>query len=99
MHGLIDYLPDNKWFQLANNVEKLAHGTEANGIGKYLYDQGLSNTNCQTASHLGTIFYQAGIWLYNGQRRGINFKKNPDVLDWVNHLTEYYISHLQNSSI
>ena len=98
-HGLIDYLPNGEWFKLANNVERLKHGTEANGIGKYLFNQGLNNTDCQTASHLGTIFYQAGIWLYNGKRKGIKFRKNPDVLDWVNHLNKYYISHLQDHSM
>jgi hypothetical protein len=99
INDLIDYLPNDEWFHLANNVEKLANGTEINGIGKYLYDQGFSNTDCQTASHLGTIFYQAGIWLYNGQRKRIGFKKNSDILEWVNHLKEYYFSHLQESNM
>ena len=90
---LIDLLPNDEWFPLANNVEKLSNGTEVEGIGKILYDQGFNTTDCQTASHLGTIFYQAGIWLYNGKLNGIKFQKNPDVTEWCNHLRKYYTSH------
>jgi hypothetical protein len=32
-------MPNDKWFPLSNNVEKLRNGIEVDEIGKYLYDQ------------------------------------------------------------
>ena len=63
---------------LANNVHKLANGTEKEGIGKFLYEQldWKSTTKCQLASQLASIFFYAGIWGYNGNSRGMEFWKN-----------------------
>jgi hypothetical protein len=99
INGLIDWLPNNEWFPLANNVEKLANETEVDGIGKYLYIQGFKTTDCQTASHVVTIFHQAGIWLYNEKIRGLKFRKNLNVTDWCNLLTDYYRSHIKNCNL
>jgi hypothetical protein len=97
--GLIASIQNDEWFPLANNVEKLRNGTEVDGVGKYLYQHGFNETQAQSASHLSTIFYEAGIWLYNGKRKGMKFRKNPNIIIWVSHLRAYFNSHLQNSKM
>ena len=42
--GLTASMSNDAWFPLANNVAKLANGTEVDGVGKYLYQHGLNET-------------------------------------------------------
>lgn len=90
--GKIDkYLSDGGWKALANDVEKLKKGTEKPGIGKFMYDNlEMNEAEAQLSSHLGAIFSNAGAWLYNGKKRGIEFKKNTD--NWAKVVREYYLS-------
>jgi len=87
------FMGDREWKDLANNVEKLNNGKEKNGIGRFLFDElGWSTTDCQLAGHLGVIFVLSGLWQYNGEIRGIKFRKIED--GWKNKITNYYKSKL-----
>ena len=83
------FVSSENWCHLANNVDKLRHGTEKEGIGKFLYDElGWNETDCQLASHLGPIFFMSGVWDYNGRKRGIMFKRMS--MDWCRLIKRYY---------
>ncbi|SES95254.1 Glycosyltransferase involved in cell wall bisynthesis [Methanococcoides vulcani] len=86
---LDDYMADDQWKGLSNNVEKLRNGTEKEGIGKFLYNElHWINKEAQLSSHIGSIFHQAGVWEYNGKKRGIQFRKVTD--DWHMLMKSYY---------
>lgn len=86
---LDDYMKDGSWKYIANNVEKLAHGTEKVGIGVFLYDHlNWSGTEAQLSGHLGVILYKAGVWDYNGKMRGIQHKRISD--NWRELVRKYY---------
>jgi hypothetical protein len=73
---LNNYMAQNGWVPLANNVEKLRSGEEKHGIGRFLYEQlGWSTTDSQLAGHLGVIFSLSGVWEYNGKKKGIEFRQ------------------------
>lgn len=74
---------------LANNVEKLADGTEQEGLGRFMYEHFSPNTTvAQSSSQLAAIFVEAGIWQWNGKQIGMTFKAN--LVDWQNLLRKYY---------
>ena len=86
---LDDYMKDGNWKHIANNVKKLAHGTEKAGIGFFLYDQlNWSGTDAQLSGHLGVIFYKAGVWDYNNKKKGIQHKRISD--NWKDNVRNYY---------
>ena len=89
------FMEDNKWKDLANNVEKLHNGTEKDGIGKFLFeDLNWSTTDCQLAGHLGVILTEAEAWQYNKKQRGIKFKKIN--FNWRDKVKDYYQLQLLN---
>lgn len=97
INGLLQHLPVNTWFSLANNVEKLASGSEKDGIGRYLYQsEGFSETDAQLASHLATLFYRANIWEYNGKLKGQSFRWRSKRDEWCRLLKAYYLFSLSN---
>ncbi len=75
---------------LANNVEKLAAGTEKEGLGSLLYEMfGKKDTkDGQLASHLAALFVESGAWTKNNALRGMKFKANA--IDWKPCLNAYY---------
>ena len=86
---LNEYMADGYPKSLAHNVEKLANGTEKSGIGMFLYNElGWSTKDAQLASHLGVIFYNAGVWGYNGENKGIQHNRISD--DWRELVTILY---------
>jgi hypothetical protein len=77
------------WVDLANNVDKLAKGTEKDGVGRFLHDQlGKNPTDSQLSSHLGALFVNAGIWEYR-RKKGMQFRKIEGI-DWNSKLREFY---------
>lgn len=78
--ALLDAMSDGAWWPLANNVEKLTNGTEKDGLGSFLCERfGWTPTDAQLAGHLGVILSGAGVWDYNGRKRGIEFRlADPD---------------------
>lgn len=86
---LNNYMAQNGWVPLANNVEKLRSGEEKHGIGRFLYEQlGWSTTDSQLAGHLGVIFSLSGVWEYNGKKKGIEFRQLSK--EWRNLVRGYY---------
>ena len=74
----------NNWFPLANNVEKLHHGTERYGLGAgAIHQQRPGDTlHAQGASYLGVVLEQAAIFEWNGNARQIQWRicRMPDDL-------------------
>lgn len=73
----------NNWFPLANNVEKLHHGTERYGLGGAIHQQRPGDTlHAQGASYLGVVLEQAAIFEWNGKARQIQWRicRMPDDL-------------------
>ncbi len=65
----------DNWFPLANNVEKLYHGTERYGLGGAIHQQRPGDTlHAQGASYLGVVLEQAGIFEWNGKAREIQWR-------------------------
>ena len=63
------------WFPLANNVEKLHHGTERYGLGGAIHQQRPGDTHhAQGASYLGVVLERAGIFEWNGKARAIQWR-------------------------
>ncbi len=86
---LDEFMKDGIWKYIANNVEKLALGTEKAGIGVFLYEHlNWSSTEAQLSGHLGVIFNKAGVWDYNGKKRGIQHKRISD--NWKRLIRNYY---------
>ncbi|NPE29572.1 glycosyltransferase family 4 protein [Methanococcoides sp. SA1] len=88
LRKLDDYMAEGQWKTLSNNVSKLRNGTEKEGIGKFLYnDLHWTNTEAQLSSYIGSIFYRAGVWEYNGKKRGIQFRRITD--EWQKLMKSY----------
>lgn len=69
------FVAGKEWAALANNVEKLHHGTEKEGLGQFLKDAlGMSVAAAQGASQLAALFVRAGVWEDNGRKRGMAFR-------------------------
>ncbi len=75
-----------KWFPLANNVEKLYRGTEISGLGTAIHHLRRGDTrHAQGASYLGVVLDEVGILEWNGRSRGIAWRlivdpKEPQAL-------------------
>lgn len=94
LNKLDEYMNDGGWKDLANNIEKLANGTEKSGIGKFLYDElGYDATKSQLSSHLGAIFYYSKVWEFNGKMRGMKFRRLSN--RWSELVKEYYENGLK----
>ena len=66
---------NDKWFPLANNVEKLGNNNEKEGLGKSILKQRPGNTtHAQAASYLGPFLEHIGIFKWNQKRKGICWK-------------------------
>lgn len=79
LEKLNDYMRNNDWVDLANNVERLVDGTEKDGIGKFLYEKmGWDVVDAQLASQLSAILSLTGVWEHNGLKRGMKFKMNNE---------------------
>ncbi len=69
------FVAEREWAALANDVEKLHHGTEKEGLGQFLKEVlGMSVAAAQGASQLAAIFVKAGVWEDNGRKRGMAFR-------------------------
>lgn len=66
-------MQDGEWKALANDTAKLCMDTEMDEIGKFLYELRPEVSSAQLSSKLGFIFYQAGVWEWNEEKRGIKF--------------------------
>jgi len=63
------------WFTLANNVEKLGHDEEADGLGVSILRQRPRNiSHAQGSSYLGVVLEHAGILEWNNRQRGIEWR-------------------------
>lgn len=92
---LQQFVDDSK-VPLANSVEKLAKGTEKEGLGKFLYD-GLNwkdTTKAQVSSQIAALFFYSGIWDYNGKLKGMEFWKLQE--DWREILSSFYSKSLDD---
>lgn len=85
---LCEFMEDREWKTLANNAAKLYMGTEKDGIGKSLYKLRPEVSYAQLLSQLGAIFYQAGVWKWNEQKREMKFLLLSE--NWQEKTTEYY---------
>lgn len=91
------FVAGKEWAALANNVEKLHHGTEKEGLGQFLKDAlGMSVAAAQGASQLAALFVRAGVWEDNGRRRGMAFRCLTT--DWRAALELYYEQRKQAQS-
>lgn len=72
IESLNDFVFLQSKIRLANNVEKLALGTEREGIGTFLMNNcGLNSSEAQIASQIAAILCEMEIWKSNGKERCI----------------------------
>jgi hypothetical protein len=63
------------WFPLANNVEKLGHNEEADGLGVAILRQKPRNIrHAQGSSYLGVVLERVGILEWNNKPKGIEWR-------------------------
>ena len=63
------------WFPLANNVEKLGHDEEADGLGIAILRQQPRNiSHAMGSSYLGVVLEHVGILEWNNRQRGIEWR-------------------------
>lgn len=94
LHG---YVSDREWTDLANNVDKLHHGTEKPGLGWFVREVlGKSVAEAQGVSQLAAIFVRAGVWQDNGMLRGLAFRSLAE--DWRTWVCQHYESQKQRQS-
>lgn len=66
---------DSKWFPLANNVEKLGHNEEIDGLGvAILHQQPRNISHAQGSSYLGVVLESVGILEWNNYQKGIEWR-------------------------
>jgi hypothetical protein len=75
-----------EWVPLANNVEKLANGTETRGFGRILLDGGHSMSHAQAASQLGVVLERLHILEWNGKVKGICWRLALEPPPEIEHL-------------
>ena len=62
-------------FPLANNVEKLANGSERMGLGKIILEKRTGEIyHAQGSSYLGVVLEQCGYFKWNGKHKGIEWR-------------------------
>ncbi|HWQ50119.1 MAG TPA: hypothetical protein VN414_14470 [Methanosarcina sp.] len=91
-----EFMQDREWKKLANDAAKLCMGTEKDGIGKFLYKLRPEVSYAQLSSQLGAIFYQAGVWEWNEQKRGMKFLLLSE--NWQEKTIEYYRDSLSSEN-
>ena len=65
----------NGWFPLANNVQSLGSGEEKDGLGVAILIQSPDDiTHAQGSSYLGVVLEEFGIFQWNGEKRGIQWR-------------------------
>jgi hypothetical protein len=89
-------MQDGEWKDLANNAAKLCMGTEREGIGKFLYKLRPEVSYAQLSSQLGPIFYEAGVWEWNDQKKGMKFLLLSE--NWQEKTMEYYRNSLNSEN-
>lgn len=94
LERLCEFMQDGEWKALANGAAKLCMGTEKDGIGKFLYKLRPEVSYAQLSSQLAAIFYQAGVWEWNEQDRGMEFLLHSE--NWQEKTIEYYIDSLSS---
>jgi len=85
---------ENNWFPLANNVELLGKGIEKNGLGKAILNYSPDDiTHSQGSSYLGVVLEEVGLFQWNGEKRGIQWRivKMPES---VSELKQIFKGHL-----
>lgn len=76
LENIIHY-PRNTWKGLRNRVDGYDDPGINDGIGPFLRQElHWTTTECQLAGHLGSLFYAAGIWNWNGARNNQKFILN-----------------------
>jgi hypothetical protein len=96
---LLQHLPAENWFPLANNVKKLKHDTEVDGIGSFLYKyEGFSLVEAQLASHLAALFTRAELWKWNQKPKDMMFQLKTGETEWSISLKQYYDRSLSNDT-
>ncbi len=87
---------DDSIVPLANNVEKLAKGTEKKGLGKFFYDDlnWKDTAKAQVSSQIAALFVYSAIWDYNGKIKGMEFWKLME--DWRQILSSFHSKSLQD---
>lgn len=86
---LQEFMSDQQWHRLSNNVAKLRDLTEQPGIGRFLVDNlGWSFTDAQLAGHLGVILTNCGVWDYNEKKSRIQHRRMQK--SWKKPLSDYY---------
>ena len=93
---LCGFMQDGEWKDLANGAAKLYMGKEKDGIGKFLYRLRPEVSYAQLSSQLGAIFYQAGIWEWNEQKRGIKFLLLSE--SWQEKTMQHYRNSLSSEN-
>jgi len=84
------YMEPVRWVALANNVQKLANGTEQEGLGRFIYENIEDNTKtAQLASQVAALFCKTKIWEWNDAKTGMQFRSIP-AAKWQQQLTEAY---------
>jgi hypothetical protein len=96
LNKINEYMKKGGWKDLANNVELLSTGAEKEGIGKFMYGLHPNTTYAQLSSHISSIFYNAGVWDWNGKERGMMFLINSG--NWSEKTSAYYNKLLNDSS-
>lgn len=92
LEKLHEFMKDMEWKNLANDAAKLYMGTGKEGIGKFLYRLRQEVPYAQLSSQLAAIFYNSGVWEWNGQKRGMEFLLLPG--SWQEKTMQYYRNSL-----
>ena len=78
INAILFWLKDRfgaEWFPLANNVEKLWHDEEVDGLGVSILRQQPRNiSHAQGSSYLGVVLEQLGILEWNDRHKGIEWR-------------------------
>lgn len=89
------YMNDGHWKCLGSGITA-RKGNADESIGKFLSSElNWSISNVFLAGHIGSIFYKAGIWGYNGKSKGIQFRKIRD--NWRELLKAYYLKQIEKT--
>jgi hypothetical protein len=84
----------NDWFPLANNVALLGSGEEKDGLGTAILSHSPDDiTHAQGSSYLGVILEEIGVFQWNGEKRGIQWRivKMPESVGELKQLIKDYL--------
>lgn len=76
--GILETIHDSfgdQYFPLANNVERLRHGTERLGLGSIILARSPGDvSHAQGSSYLGVVLEGLGYFAWNNKMRGIEWR-------------------------